>query len=465
MSLLGDVQDLFSGLEQEVPLFDGHWRRYVNLDNAATTPPFKAVVDYANRAFNWYGSVHRGTGLKSQLSTHLYERCRDLILRFVDADPFHHTLIFCSNTTDAINRLCRCLLRKEDEVVLTTIMEHHSNLLPWRFSGRTDYVDIYPSDGSLNIKHLENKLREHAGKVKMVTVTGASNVTGFISPIREIATLAHRYGAKLLVDAAQLIAHRTISMGPVGDRESIDFLAFSGHKMYAPFGSGGLIGPQEWFVENIPFPTGGGAAELVTQDEIEWADIPERQEAGTPNLIGVLTLSKAVQTLQSLGMENVAEHERELTGKALRLLNQVPGVKVFGDTDPTLSRDRVGVISFVSQQVNHALLATILSYEYGVGVRHGCFCAHLYLSALLGLNNNHLASYLTQIRGGDRSHLPGFVRLSLGIYNTAEEIEYFAEAVEKIITDGPQGRYYFDQRSNLYVPEGFSYDFDSLFTL
>jgi len=465
MSLLSDVRDLFSGLEQEVPLLDGRWKRYVNFDNAATTPPFKAVIDCANQAFNWYSSVHRGMGFKSQLSTRLYEHCRDLVLRFVYADPSHHTLIFCSNTTDAINRLCCSLSRNEGEVVLTTVMEHHSNLLPWRFSGRIDYVNIHPLDGSLDIEHLESKLREHAGKVKLVAVTGASNVTGFISPIREIAAITHHYGARLLVDAAQLIAHRPVSMGTPKDPECIDFLVFSGHKMYAPFGSGVLIGPRECFTKDVPFPPGGGSVDLVTMNEIVWASVPEKYEAGTPNLIGVIALSKAVQTLQSLGMENIAEHERELTGKALRLLSRIQGIKISGNMDPALSRDRVGVISFISQHVDHALLAAVLSYEYGIGVRTGCFCAHLYVAELLGLGGGKMAPYITQIRRGNYQHLPGLIRLSLGLYNTAEEIEYFAEAVEKIVTYGSQGRYSFDKRTHLYVPEKFSFDFDSVFTL
>jgi len=218
-------------------------------------------------------------------------------------------------------------------------------------------------------------------------------------------------------------------------------------------------------VENIPFPTGGGAVEIVTQNEIEWADVPERQEAGTPNLIGVLALSKAVQMLQSLGMENIAEHERELTGRALKLLSQIPGIKIFGDTDSTLGRDRVGVIPFISQEMDHSLLAAILSYEYGIGVRHGCFCAHFYTAELLGLDRDRLVRYIAQIRNGDHSQLPGFVRLSLGLYNTAGEIDYLAEAVERIVTHGPRGRYFFDRHSQQYIPEGFSYDFDSLFTL
>ncbi len=465
MSLICEMQKLFSGLEREVPLLNGQKTRYINLDNAATTPPFQAVVDSINEAFNWYGSIHRGTGFKSQLSTHLYERCRDLILQFVCADPSYHTVIFCSSTTDAINKMCHYLARKKDDVVLTTIMEHNSNLLPWRLSGNVDYVSTNPSDGSLDVNLIKSKLQQHNGRVKLVAVTGASNITGFIPPIREIARVTHQYGAKLFVDAAQLIAHRPISMTSREDSEYVDFLAFSGHKMYAPFGSGILIGPREYFMSEAPSLVGGGSAELVTLNDIEWAEIPWRLEPGTPNLIGVLAISKAIQVLQNLGMENIAEHERTLTVQALKLLSHIPGIRIFGDNVPSLSRDRVGVISFISQKLDHALLASILSYEYGIGVRHGCFCAHLYTAELLGINQNQLTSYIKQVRSGDHKHLPGFVRLSLGLYNTAEEIEYFAEAVKKIVIQGPQGRYYFNRERRHYVPEGFAYDFDSVFTL
>jgi selenocysteine lyase/cysteine desulfurase len=458
---VAQARKIVSGLEQEVPLLDGSWRRYVNLDNAATTPPFQCVVDHVNSLLEWYSSVHRGTGFKSLLSSHVYERARRVVGEFLGADPAHYAMVFCANTTDAINRLCRCQCLEKDQVVLTTVMEHHSNLLPWRFCGQVDYARISRTDGSLDIEHLESKLREHGGKVKLVTITGASNVTGIIPPIRRIAALVHAHGARLLVDGAQLVPHRPLAMGAPEDPERIDFLVFSGHKMYAPFGSGGLIGPRECFEKATPFPIGGGAVELVTLSEVEWAGVPERQEAGTPNLVGAAALAKAAQTLQEIGMENVAAHERGLTAEALRRFAAIPGLRVYGDADPSLARDRVGVIPVVLEGVHHSLVATALGYEYGIGVRHGCFCAQPYVGRLLGIDDEAMAAYAGQIRAGDRTNLPGFVRVSVGLYNTFEEIAYLADALGEIAARGPRGRYRFDKASGQYQPENFSYDFDA----
>jgi len=455
-----EVRESVAGLDREVPLLNGGKRTYVNLDNAATTPPFRELIPLIGRFADWYSSIHRGTGFKSLLSTYLYDRCREIVAGFVGADPAYHVVIFCGNTTDALNKLCRRLDLGEDEVVLTTLMEHHSNQLPWRFRGNVDYVRIQSGNGSLDVGHLDQKLRGYGKRVRLVAVTGASNTTGFIPPLQRIARMAHEHGAWLLVDGAQLVAHCPIVMGRAEDPEHIDFLAFSGHKMYAPFGSGVLVGPQEFFRNGPPGTVGGGAVEMVTLDDVEWTEVPDKEEAGTPNLVGVLVLAKAIQILQRIGMENVASHERELTGMALRRLQKIHGIRIYGEQDPTLARDRVGVIPLVAEKFDHALLAAILSYEWGIGVRHGCFCAHTYVTHLLGLDEKSLTGFLRQIREGDRSNLPGLVRISLGMYNTVEEIEYLAAALESIITKGPKGRYCLDKATGEYTPIGFSPNLD-----
>ena len=462
---IGEARSWIAGLERQTPLLGGGARRYVNLDNAATTPPFRQALEAVHGFADWYASVHRGSGFKSSLSTELYGRCRRTVAEFVGADPDYHAAIFCSNTTDAINKLCGIYRLAPGERFLTTVMEHHSNMLPWRLAGPVDYVSIRRTDGALDIECLERKLREHQGRIRLVSVTGASNVTGTIPPLQEIARLAHRHGAQLLVDAAQLVAHRPIRMGSGADPERIDFLAFSAHKMYAPFGSGALIGPKEFFESQTPSVVGGGAVDVVTLNRVEWSLIPDRMEAGTPNLIGALALARAIQALDELGMENVARHERELTAKALRRLARVAGVKVYGDQDPELKRDRVGVIPLMSEKIHHALLAAVLGYEWGIGVRHGCFCAHPYVIDLLALKDEEVFRYIEEVRNGDRSKRPGFVRVSLGLYNTEEEIEYLAGALEHILAHGPRGRYAVDPSTGDRIPEGFSFDLDSHFPL
>ena len=460
-----DARELVVGLDKEVPLLDGTKRRYINLDNAATTPPFREVLDAINEFAGWYSSVHRGTGYKSLLSTKLYNHCREIVAQFIGADPSFHTVIFCNNTTDAINKICCRMNLAREGVVLTTLMEHHSNQLPWRFCGHVDYIGISEQDGSLDLVSLKQKLEQYKGRVKLVAVTGASNITGIINPIREIGILAHEYGAFFLVDMAQLIAHRPVRMGQSSDPGHIDFMAFSAHKMYAPFGCGALVGPREFFNDGRPAMVGGGTVELVTLKEIVWAEAPEKEEAGSPNLFGALALAKAIQVLQKLGMENVAEHERDLTRKILNLLREIPEITIYGDRDPDLKKDRVGVIPILAERYGHGLLAAILSYEWGIGVRHGCFCAHSYVSHLFELSQEDLEKYLAQVRSGDRTDLPGLVRISFGIYNTQEEIEYLASALKEILKNGSRFKYVLNKAEGEYYPEGSSDKIDLSFLI
>jgi cysteine desulfurase/selenocysteine lyase len=454
-------RDLFVGLDEEAPLFDGSRRTYVNLDNAATTPPFRAVIEHLNQCVQWYSSVHRGTGFKSLVSTHAFGRCRQRVSEFLGADPNYHAVVFCSNATDAINRLCCRMQLNGDDVVLATIIEHHSNLLPWRFQARMDHVKATWPDGSLDLDHLEERLRHHKGKVRLVAVTGASNVTGTLPPLREIARVVHEHGAQLLVDASQLVAHRRIVMGESSDPGRIDFLAFSGHKMYAPFGSGGLVGPRAFFEQGRPDFVGGGAIDLVTLDDVEWADLPDKEEAGTPNLIGICAMAKAAETLESLGMDNVAAHEKSLTRYALDRLGRTGGIRVFGTIDPADDEKRLGVIPLLAEGYTHGHLAAILGYEWGIGVRNGCFCAQPYVGHLLGISEEEFQRFLDASRNGQRGERPGFVRVSLALYNTEREIDYLAEALESILAHGPKGSYELDPKTHEYAPVGFSYDFDA----
>jgi cysteine desulfurase/selenocysteine lyase len=313
----------------------------------------------------------------------------------------------------------------------------------------------------LDLEHLETKLREHNGKVRLVAVTGASNVTGLMPPLPLIARLTHQYGARLLVDASQLTAHRPIRMGRGDDPERIDFLVFSGHKMYAPFGTGVLVGPRSFFEDGVPAILGGGAVEIVTLDDVEWTHLPDREEAGTPNLLGVRAVAKAIEVLESIGMERIASQEREMTARTIQRLKRIPGIRIYGGCDLIDNVERLAVIPFQSDRYHHALLAAILSYEWGIGVRSGCFCAHPYVESLLDISEEELERYKSQVRGGDRSNLPGFVRVSLGLYNTEEDIEYLAAALETIQSQGPQGTYQLDTRTGAYIPEGFSCDMDA----
>lgn len=455
-----------AGLDRKVPLLTGETRRYVNLDNAATTPPFLEVLDAIREFAGWYGSVHRGAGFKSQISTDLYEECHEEIGRFVGADPDYHTVICCGNATQAINSVSRRLRLRPGEIVLTSVMEHHSNLLPWRMTGPVEYADVRDDDGALDLEDLGEKLDRHKGKVRLVAITGASNVTGAMPPPARIARMAHEAGAAFLVDGAQLVPHHPVVMGPADDPERIDFLAFSAHKMYAPFGGGALIGPREFFNNASPPSTvGGGNASLVTRNDVVWADMPDKEEPGTPNVLGALSLVKAMKILERMGMEEVAARERLLTTRLLARLTEIPDLRVHGDTALGGACERVGVVTISSDKIHHALLSAVLSHEWGIGVRDGCFCAHLYVARLLGLSDGEVSAFRTDVESGDESRLPGLVRISLGAYNSPDEIDYVCDALEDVLSNGPRARYYVDRATGQYFPEGYSYKLRKYFSL
>ena len=458
---LATVRSQVVGIDQQVPLLDGSWRTYINLDNAASTPALRPVAERVNALMPWYASVHRGTGFKSQLTTWAYEQAHAAVLRFVGADPGEHVAIFCRNSTEAINRLARRFPLGEGDVVITSLMEHHSNDLPWRGRAHLCRVGV-TAEGALDEDHLEHLLRRYAGRVRLVAVSGASNVTGYVNPIYRIAQRAHEVGAQVLVDGAQLVPHRRVEMGPLSDPAHIDYLAISGHKMYAPYGTGALIGRRDLFLQGDPDLVGGGAIALVTTSDVAWAPLPDKEEAGSPNVPGAVALAEAVRCLEQMGMDAVAEHEATLTAHALERLRAIDGIVLYGDTNPGCCPIRLGVISFTVRGMDHALVAAILGYEAGVGVRSGCFCAQPYIFSLLNVSPEEVARLREDAARADLRHMPGMVRLSFGCYNTAGEIDAAADALERIVRGEYRGRYA-QQPDGRYHPEGFQVDWSRYF--
>lgn len=459
---IGNVRQYIPGLERTVPILGRLEVPYVNLDNAATTPPFETVVECMGQFFEWYSSVHRGTGFKSLLSTHTYERCREVIGEFIGADLSHHTVIFVQNATHALNKLAMRFCPGCDHVVITTQMEHHSNLLPWRKLGcAVKYVAVNRADGSLDMEDMRRKIAEAAGGSFLVTCTMGSNVTGEMPPVRRIARMVHEAGGMMAVDATQYVPHRRLDMGAPDDPERLDFAAFSAHKMYAPFGSGVLVGPCDVFEAGPPDMVGGGTIRAVTLEETLWAEPPERDEAGTPNVLGALAIGVAARTMMSIGLDEIAEHERALTRRALSRLMKIDGLTVYGRRDPDLLVDRLGVIPVNIEGIEHSRLAAMLGHEHGIGVRSGCFCAQPYVRELLGLSEEEMNAVLRKLACGDHATIPGMVRMSLGCYNTEDEVDVFVEAVQKLLRDGPGASYVIDPRHMDYVPDTAGYDIGS----
>jgi selenocysteine lyase/cysteine desulfurase len=457
-------RDRVVGVDTLVPLLDGREVPYLNLDNAASTPPLRDVVEAVQQYLPLYSSVHRGAGFKSRLSTAAYDRAHQVIAAFVGAEPSSNTVIFGKNATEAINKLAHRLELPADAVVLSTCLEHHSNDLPWRPRATVVHVGATP-EGRLDEDDFDRQLRRLGKRIALVAVSGASNVSGFVQPIHRLARKAHTVGAKILVDAAQLAPHRPVDMRPDDDPEHLDFVALSAHKMYAPFGTGALVAPKDVFLKSAPEYRGGGTVDAVTLDEVYWAGLPDRDEAGSPNVVGAVAMAVAAHALMEVGMEQVAEHEDRLVAQALERLREVPGIRVYGEAEPSRSREKVGVIPFNLEGIPHALVAAVLGYEGGIGVRHGCFCAHPYVVHLLQLSEEEAATWRAQMARGDKSTMPGMVRASFGCYNTLDDIDRLVDGLLQITRGAYAGQYRLIPGSGEFVPERCEESFARFFEL
>ena len=438
---------VLSGQDLEVPLASGELRRYVNLDYAASTPAMERVVDSLLAFMPWYSSVHRGAGFTSQVSTRAHEAARAAIARFVGARSTDE-VIFVRNTTEAINLLAHSLRLRPDQVVLSTAVEHHANMLPWRRLAEVVALTPPPSQDAL-LSAVRAALEDRRRPVGVVAITGASNVTGEVFPIKEVAALAHEHGALVAVDAAQLAPHRAIDMVAMG----IDCLAFSGHKMYAPFGGGALVAPRAVLHDVEPMLAGGGAVTYVTLDDVAWAPLPDRLEAGSPNVIGAVAMAAAAAALQEVGLEHVAAHERRLLAYLKGRLDDLPHVRQLQLWDGP-GVDRLGVCTFTLDGIDHALAAAVLSAEHAIGVRHGCFCAHPYIAHLLGISLSDRHMIGERLRRGEHRNIPGAVRASFGIGTTIEHIDRLVDALADLSEHGPRLRYEEDPDTGDHHPVG-----------
>jgi len=437
----------------------GGTRRYVNLDVAASAPALRAVADGVAACLPWYASVHRGAGFKSRVSTELYERAREAIRTFVGGRP-DDAVVITRNTTDAINLLASAL--PERTTVLVFAVEHHANMLPWRHGthhGRVRYLPVPASPDDL-VALLDAALRDErsggtapdgseragAGPI-LVSTTGASNVTGETWPLARISETAHAHGARFMVDAAQLAPHLPVDM----TRDGIDYLAMSGHKLYAPYGAGALVGRRDWLEETEPFLWGGGAVRFVTLDDVMWAPLPDRQEAGSPNVLGAVAMGIACETLAAIGMETIAAEELALHAHAVGRLSAIPGVRVHLTWG--LDQPHIGLVTFAVDGYDHGEVASILSAEHAIGVRHGCFCAHPLMLHLLHVDDGAAAAIRQALRAGEDPPLPGAVRMSFGLGTTEADVDAVADALASIVRSGPGWTYRVSPATGEWEPD------------
>jgi selenocysteine lyase/cysteine desulfurase len=425
------------GDDVAVPCIDGVERTYLGLDAGASTPALETVARRVEEFLPWYSSVHRGAGRKSQVATQAYEDARRAMLRFAGRAGGDDIAVLCRNTTEAINIAAHRIALSAGDTIVTTVVEHHANLLPWQRLAHERGVDVTYVEcdriGELDAADIAAAI-ERADRPRLLAITGATNVTGWLPPLGAIIDHAHANGVRVLVDAAQLAPHRPL------DGLAADFLAWSGHKMYAPFGAGVLIGPRADFEEGAPFLVGGGAVNLVDLDDVVWTDPPEREEAGSPNVIGAVAMHAAVDALTSIGWDAIVRHELEISHRLRRGLSGITGVRLLGRAPDATGADPayLAVGTFSVDGMPHPLVAARLSAEYGIGVRHGCFCAHPYLVRLLGLSAEETARYRHDIVVGNRSNIPGAVRASASISTTTVDIERFLGAVDELASGKPE---------------------------
>jgi len=396
---INEIRAQFPVLDQQV-----YGKPLVYLDNAATTQKPLCVIE---RERDYYlhenCNIHRGVHYLSQKATEAYEHARQTVADFIHANEARE-IIFTRGTTESLNLLATSfehLFINEGDKVLVTAMEHHSNLVPWQQMVQRHHGQllVVPMDdkGVLDLEQYETWLKEGP---KVVSIAHISNVLGTINPVKEMVAMAHQYGIPVVIDGAQSIAHHPIDVQDL----DCDFFVFSGHKMYAPMGIGGLYGKAEWLEKLPPYQFGGEMVDKVSFEKTTFNVLPYKFEAGTPNVGAALGLETAIQFLQNIDRKEVECHEAQLLQSAIQKLSEIEGIRFIGE-----SENRSGLVSFIIDGIHPYDLGTIID-KMGVAVRTGHHCAEPVMT---------------------RFGIPGTVRASFALYNTMEEVEIFVKAVKK----------------------------------
>lgn len=378
---------------------------YANFDHGATTPALVAVAQAVEQVQRRYGSVHRGAGYASQVTTGWFEAARAQVADFVRARGGDE-VVFTRNTTDALRLLAHCLPR--DTQVFAWESAHHAALLPWA-QDRTTRLPV-PRSAQHAIQLLREALEQYPEGERLVVITGACNVTGEIWPVAELVDVARKFGARTVLDAAQYAPHVEIDLAALG----VDWVAFSGHKLYAPYGAGVLAGRSDWLDAAEPYLPGGGATSRVRHDHTQWQTGPARHEGGTPNAVGAIAIAAACATLRThratIGAHEAQLHTRLRAG--LAAIDRVRIIEVLGD------RPNVGVVTFTVEGYDPSLVSQVLADEDGIAVRDGRFCAHLLCDAVVG--DGACA-----------------IRASLGLATNGEHVGRLVAAVRRLVEHGP----------------------------
>lgn len=423
---------------------------YVNLDNAATTPPLIAVQQGVDEYLKTYGSVHRGAGTKSKISTDVYEQTRQTIKEFVGA-PENFYVLFSGNTTGAMNTAAYFFSFLDGKVAVSEI-EHSSSWLPWvktegeksLGANRVDFAHVpetqekiqeagremvlrYPlnSEGEFDLAGIEEMLKNN--KIKAFVLTASSNLTGYRPDIRKIGELVHKYGAYYIVDACQFLQHHKIDMMEMG----IDFLAASGHKFYAPYGGGFLIGPKNFLDEFLPYQIGGGNLPYITKEGVFLRYKNQlAHDPGTPNAVGAVSMAIAFNQLKAMGIEKIEVYESGLARRAYEAMKKNKKVRLLV-RDNHLST----VIPFVIVSQDSRAVAERLNKEFGIGVRAGSFCVYDVVRNLLEIKDE--SKIVEAVNHGDTSLIPGIIRASFALCNTNADVDRLIQAINFITKTNP----------------------------
>jgi len=438
--LFEKIRSDFIGLDTEYTLVNGKKTKRIYLDTTASSLMMGVAYRASNQFLRHYSNTHSLLHFSAKVSTKTYDWIHSRILDFVHADKNEYTCFFMgSGVTAGMNRIAKTFkrLRPERDMVLVSIMEHHSNDLPHRkHGGKVIHIPVNDNMGGLDLNIIEKYLKQFHDRINYISVTGLSNVTGIINPINKIAKLAHSYGVYIIVDAAQMAAHVPIHMSGFDDKDmEIDALLFSGHKTYAP-GSPGVIIARKSFMSAIePEEVGGGMVDKVFPDNYFVSKkFPDREEAGTPNILGAITLGSAVHILDSIGMDLILEKDINLVNYAMNQMLINKDIYIYGDNDTSIC-PRAGTISFNIKDMDHGLVAAILNDYYNIAVRNECFCAHPYVEKMLHISHEEEITNLDCLDNNLAWNIEpwmGMIRASFGLYTKESDIDALINALNDI---------------------------------